>query len=211
MPSTTAMVNRALALIGARRIVSLEGTDATSQLIRDTLGDVRQGLLQSHPWPFATFPHELAREAAPMDVGPAYSYRKPQANNQHGGLMRTLGVFSDADLTMPAFGYVDAGPTLYADHPALWLLGLFDIQDPNQMSPLFREALSFKLASEYALPLSNSRAMHDDYAAEAESKLLRARAIADMEGPPVAVPPSTWEIARFGGSVGAPAVKFETG
>lgn len=203
MASTTALLNRALGLIGAKRLISLDDISASGQLVRDTYDDIRQGLLQAHNWPFATFLEQLAQEAAPPAYGLSYSFRKPQATAERGALLRTLGIFTEPTLQRWALGYVDAGPILFADQTPLYFQGLFDIVDPNKMAPLFREALTYKCASEWAVPLSNSRSAQQTYTAQHEAVLLRARALADMEGPPMPMVPSTWEMARFGmGGIG---------
>src|SRR3954451_20318867 len=113
MASTTALLNRALALIGAKRLISLDDNTAPGQLARDTYDEIRQSLLQAHNWPFATFLHELGKELAPPDFGRKFSFRKPQATDLHAELLRTLGVFTDPALTRWALGFIDAGPVIF--------------------------------------------------------------------------------------------------
>lgn len=202
MASITGILNRAFGFIGAGRVISIDDTAVRAQLARDTFDDIRQGLLQAHSWPFATFLHQLAKEQAVPPLGRAWTFRKPQANDEHAELLRTLGIFTDANTRCPAYGFIDAGQYVYADDAALYLHGIYDIVDPNRMSSLFREALAYKCASEWAVPLSNSRTRAVDAAGQCEAILLRARALADMEGAPTTFAPSSWETARFGGAGG---------
>ena len=200
MASTTSLLNRALRRIGAGRINSIDDDTDVGQLIRDTFPDVRQALLRSHPWPFASFRSRLARDVAESDIGYRYAYRKPEANDQHGEWLRTLGIFTDDAMRCPALRYRDANDLILSDETALVMWALHDIEDPNAMEANFREALAMKCAAEWALALSNSKSLHDTHMALAEQALARARGIAAMDGPPEPVPIGSWETSRHRGS-----------
>lgn len=205
MASTTSLLNRALIRVGAKRITSLEGTGDTEQLIRDTYDDIRQSLLRSHPWNFATFRSRLARDVATSAIGFLYAFRKPGAESSRGEWLRTVGVFSDDAMTCPA-RYRDQGGLILSDALALTMLSIHDVTDPDAMDPLFREALGLKLAAEYAIVLSNSKSMHDTYAQLHEAALARARGIGAMDNPPEPLPVSSWESERFGGAGGIASI-----
>jgi hypothetical protein len=117
MASSTGLINRALALLGAKRIISLDDTTAVGQLVRDTYDEIRQSLLQAHTWPFSTFLYQLGRETTPPLYGRAFAYRKPQATDQHGELLRTIGIFTDVDMKYWALRFIDLGPIVYSDWP----------------------------------------------------------------------------------------------
>ena len=197
MATQTGLINRALVRIGKQRIVSFEEQSASAQAVRDIWNDVRQSAIRSHPWNFAIRRTSLSPVDGTPPFGWDYRFRKPAAQNDHQGWLRTLGVWEDAGETVPA-DWDAEGPYILANVDLLYLRFVADITNVSNWDPLFAEALMLKLASELAVALANSNQMHDTYYAAAEKAFARARAVDGMDGKPIDLPMGTWETARFG-------------
>lgn len=197
MSTQTGLINRALVRIGKARIASFEEQSPSAQAVRDIWNDVRQSAIRAHPWNFAIRRTSLSPVDGTPPFGWTYRFRKPAAQNDHQGWLRTLGVYEDADeAVVPAW---DAeGPYILADVDLIYLRFVADITNVSNWDPLFAEALSLKLASELAVALANSSQLHDTLGQLAERAFARARAVDGMDGKPIDIPMGTWEQARFG-------------
>lgn len=197
MATQVGLINRALARIGEARIVQINEDSDRAQTIRDIWDDVRQAAIRSHPWNFAVRRAILAPvDGAPV-YGFSYRFRRPQADNDHQGWQRTLGVFDDADERVRAT-YRSEGPYLLADVTTLYMRFIADITNVNNWDSLFREAMMLKLAAELAIQLANSNSLRDSLQKEASAAFARARSVDGIDEPPDDIPMGTWEIARFG-------------
>src|SRR5687768_15522866 len=77
MPSDTDVVNVAMRLIGQSPIVSLSDGTANANTADDLYEAVRDDLLRSHPWNFATKRVQLARSATTPGFEFDYAYVLP--------------------------------------------------------------------------------------------------------------------------------------
>lgn len=195
MATQVGLINRALARIGEERIVSINDRSPRAQTIRDIWDDVRQAAIRSHPWNFAIRRAILA----PVDGAPVYGwgyrFRLPQADNDHQGWQRTLGVFEDEDELQRA-AYKAEGPYLLANVATLYLRFVADITNVNNWDSLFREAMMLKLGAELALALSNSGTIRDALRDEADRAFARARGVDAMDEAPLEIEVGSWEAAR---------------
>ncbi|MBT4890046.1 MAG: hypothetical protein HON65_10885, partial [Rhodospirillales bacterium] len=75
--SSIALCSRALIKIGAMSITSFEEGTAESEVAANLYSSVRDGLLSSHPWNFASAQVTLARLNADPIADYAYAYQLP--------------------------------------------------------------------------------------------------------------------------------------
>lgn len=198
MSSTTAIINRALARIGRQRITSLDDRTADADLIRELYPDIRQSIIRAHPWHWATRRLALAPGSlGDPSYGWAYRLPLPQVKAPYGAWLRTVGCWTDEAEECPAEYLQEAGAILSNDS-LLYARMIHDIEDPNRMDALFREALSLKLGYELAVALNNSNTQTEVLRKEAADALLRARSVEAIEKKPVVREAGSWETAHQG-------------
>jgi hypothetical protein len=201
MSSTIELINRALARIGEQRLESIEDTSDRAQRVRDLLTGCRQGLLHEHFWNFAVRRARLTAELPAPEFRWSYRMPKPNSTSTGGAWLRTLGVFEDEDEYTAAV-YQDEGRYLLTDHTTLYLRYIADVTNPLDQSAMFREALSYKLASELAVALASSPRMAEALAEMAVRLTRKAIAIDARDDRADQLRIDTWERSRFGGFSG---------
>ena len=77
MPAVTDIVNKSLRMIGATRITSLTDGSTNANAANDIYTEVRDELLRSHPWNFATKRAKLAQSATTPTFEFDYAYPLP--------------------------------------------------------------------------------------------------------------------------------------
>ena len=80
----------------------------------------------------------------------------------------------------------------------LWMTYIYDLTDPNDMSPTFREALACLLAKEAAITLAQSRPLWEAMDDDAKAAVRRARAVDSQSDLPRRMPVGSWSTARHG-------------
>ncbi len=194
MASETTIINTALRRLGDKPITDrLDGTPAAN--VADTLfDDVRDALLRAHPWNFATSRVQLIQSVTTPVYGYDYQYKLPT------DWLRTLAVHGN-DAGVGTLSYkmeqdTTDGAVIVSNANELWLRYVRRIIDPNIMIADFREALSYRLAADMALPITNSGTLRERLEAAFVAALRRARSIDGIEDFPDAMPDASWLAAR---------------
>lgn len=171
-----ALCSRALMKIGADPIASFEDGTAEAELAGALYPVLRDGLIASHPWNFATGQTSLARlEAVPV-ADYAYAYRLP------ADFLRALSV--GAGGSGRGVEYRIAERRLHADADAIVLTYVFRA-DESAFPPYFDLALIQRLAAEFCIPMTESTSRAEMLARLADMEFRRARLIdAQEETPP---------------------------
>ena len=172
MASEVGVINRALIELGQKRIVARTDTSTEAVTMDALFDDVRDTLLRSHQWNFATKRIKLARSANTPSHEFDYQYPVPS------DWLRTVEVSSsDAGGTDIRYkmGY-DATDTLVflCDATELWLTYIAQVTDVASWGPDFRTVLSYELAKAATITLKNSRALRDDFRRDAQAAWARA-------------------------------------
>lgn len=194
MASEVDIANSALRKIGAQPITSFdEGTD-NANVVDDQYPNVRDYLLRSHTWNFATKLKKLARSADTPAFEWDHQYPLPS------DWLRLVTV-SDNDAGHGTVRYEigyddDDGNVIFADVDELWIRYIARVTDPNRMSADFREVLSWALAREFAVSIAQSNTLSDRMDARFQSAFRRSRSTDGMEDYPKEFPASSWAAVR---------------
>lgn len=195
MPSDTDIANVSLRLIGQSAITSITDGSVNGNIIDDVYTELRDDLLSSHPWNFATKRVELARSATNPAFEFDYAYVLP------ADWLRTVSV-QDNDAgygtVLHRSEQVGGQLALVSSSDKIYLRYISRVTDPNLMSSDFRRALALALARDLAVPISSSNTMQAQYSAEHIRAMARARSSDAMGSSPEMRPRGSWANSRSG-------------
>jgi len=196
MPSEVDVANAALRLIGAARITSFTDGSDEANAIQDLYEELRDDLLRSHTWGFATKKVKLARSTTAPAYEFDYAYPLPS------GWLRTVAVH-DNDGGTGTFlyreGQISGQVALESDAEDVYLTYVSRETDPNLMATDFRKALEAALAAELSIDLASSNTLHEVMTKKAERLLAKARSADGMGSFPRQRPLGSWAMSRHGG------------
>jgi hypothetical protein len=156
--------NMALAKVGHSRINDLTDQNTAARQCNEAYPIIRDQLLEDHPWNFA----EKRYTCPLLDVTPPFEY------SYYYGLpadvARVLYLYNTAD----AFR-VEEGARLATNTAPCNILYTALVTDTNQFSPLFIEALYYKLAAHLAPVLSDNKALADSLEGKADRAIAKAK------------------------------------
>lgn len=145
MAGITEIVNIALARLGESPIQSLDEGTAPANAAKLLLDSARQSALRDYNWSFALRTQALARIAGePADF--RYAFALPH------GCLRAIRIRGGGTFTV-------RGKELHTDEASPVLEYVSDVRDANEFDSKFTEALTYKLASELAMPVKGSGEM----------------------------------------------------
>ncbi|HSV27967.1 MAG TPA: hypothetical protein VLL76_00370, partial [Candidatus Omnitrophota bacterium] len=166
--SAIALCSRALLKIGAATIASFDDGTAESEVAANLYPAVRDALLSSHPWNFATGQVTLPRLAAQPVADYAHAFQLP------ADFLRALS----AGVSGRGFGlsYRIAESRLHCDSDEVVLTYVFR---PDELSfpPFFDQALIARLAAEFCIPLTESTTRAEFLYRLSEDEFRRAKLI----------------------------------
>lgn len=195
MPAETDVINVGLRLIGHTPITSLSDGTQSANVAGDIYAELRDDMLRSHPWGFATRRARLAQLATAPAYEFDYAYALPS------DWLRTVSVSPNnagRGTMVYRLEIVDNQHALLASSDEVWLRYVARIADPNMMTSDFRRALAVSLARDMAIPLASSNTMRDQFAREAKSDMARARSADAMGSFPESRPRGSWATSRGG-------------
>lgn len=150
MANRIEIINTALARLGESPIQSLDEGTVAANMAKLLYPQARQDALREYSWAFATKHAVLVRyKEAPADF--SYSYALPQ------DCLRVVRILSDDP-------FVVRGDALCTNAPAVTLEYICDVDDETRFDSSFVKALSFKLASDLAIPVKGSNELMANYA-----------------------------------------------
>ena len=195
MPGETDVINVALGHIGATSIVSLTDGSESANRADKIYTEVRDSLLRSHPWNFATKRQKLAQSAtAPVF---AFDYAYPVPFNW----LRTISLHdNDAGFSTVLYRMeqVAGQNAIVTSSSEVWLRYVHRVTDPNLMTADFRTALEFVIARDLAIPLASSNTLRNDMSVEFKAAKAAARSSDSMDGFPEQRPRGSWATSRGG-------------
>lgn len=177
---------RALIKIGAAPLSAFSDPTAEAEVARSLYPPVRDALLSSHPWSFATAQSRLPRLANPPPSDFAFAYQLPP------GLLRALSAGSGG--VSRGVIYRITGAHLHSDAEEVVLSYIFRPAD-GAFPPYFDYLLIAQLAAEFCLPLTESTSRAGLLADFARMELVRARAT-DSQG--AGLPPALEDFTLIG-------------
>lgn len=191
MPSEVDLVNWALRRIGASRITSLTDGSKNANAANDIYEQIRDDLLASSEWNFATRRKKLAQDGTDPIYGYDHRYDLPS------DWIRTISVH-DNDAGTGTFDYREEEGHIVTSSDEVYMTYVARVTDPNKMPADFRSALAYELAKELALPVANSNTVFERMEKAALRAKGRAKATDAMGAPPQKRPRGTWVTSRSG-------------
>jgi hypothetical protein len=182
MTTSIKMASNALILLGEQVIQSLDDDTAASNLYDATY----ESLLSMEPWTFAMKEQDLSRNtAAPNDkTGFQYSFNLPS------DLIRIWQM-------MPHCNYVRIGNEIQSNESSLRLRYIYRVSE-SDLPAHFVKLVEYKLASEFAISVSedeNRAALFDN---KFKSQLNSARKIDAQGQPPVPIQDAPFNNPYYG-------------
>ncbi len=193
MPDETDLVNFGLRRIGASIITSLADGSPSANAANDVYTEIRDDLLRSHNWNFATKRLKLAQSSTTPIFEFDYGYPLPS------DWIRTVSVH-DNDAGHGTILYrmeqINGQNSIVTSSDEVWLRYVFRITDPNLMTADFRMALSYLIAGLLAIPLASSNTLSDRFQKKADSTIARARSSDALGSFPELRPRGSWASSR---------------
>lgn len=185
-PSETSIANAALVMLGERRINSLNDPVRTARIVSDRFDPVRDELLRSRPWAFATKRAELPEDAATPLFGFARQYTLPV------DCLRVLEVDAPID-----WRWRVEGRKLLTSCPApLAIAYTARVDDPREMDSLFRQAFAAHLAFDICEAITGSSEKLGQVSLRMQSLLAVSGTVSGQESAPRQVESGVWEQSR---------------
>lgn len=189
MSSDVSICNSALIKIGAKTITSLTEGSKSANVCNEQFTKLRDDLLRSHHWNFATKRVQLAQLTELPNFGFDHAYALPS------DWLRTVSVH-DNDDGIGTVGYRIEGTKIFTDADQIYLRYIVRVTDPNEMPSDFREALASLLAWEIAVPIAQSNTLSELMRQRFERTARRARSVDAIEDAPTSLPPGSWVTGR---------------
>lgn len=173
--TATDLCSRALIALGGRPIASFEEATVDAEIARHLYPSIRDGLLSSHPWRFATTQRALPRlpQAPSADYG--FSFQLPP------DFLRALSA-GPAEQGR-GLSYRISGRRLDAGVDDLTLTYIFR-PDESGFPPFFDLALIARLSADFCLPLTESTSRAQLLHQLAEAEFRRAKTIDSQQDEP---------------------------
>jgi len=191
--SEVAIANSCFRKIGVKQKIGTfdEGT-AAANFANDRYRELRDDLLRSHNWNFAIKRAKLAK----LSTGPTspsdWNYFQLPAD-----WIRTVGIFdNDAGISSGFEHFHEDDKKISAGREELWITYVYGVEDPNAMTPDFREALAYAMAVEGAIDLVGSRTLSETMEARFDRKVNQARGTDSMTDGPRFLPRGSWVSQR---------------
>lgn len=189
MASVVGICNSALIKLGATPVMSLNDGSKNANLCNAQFERLRDELLRSHVWNFASARRSLAQLAESPSFGFDYAYQLPS------DWLRTVSVHDD-DAGRGAVEYKIEGRRLLSNASGIHLRYIREVTDPNDMDAAFRETLAWKIAADLALPITQSTTTREQMTEGLRRALANARSVDAIEDFPEAFPESDWILER---------------
>lgn len=185
MSSKVSISNAALVRIGVNPITSLiENTDQ-ARLCNMLFNQSIDYLLQTYPWNFALVRGSLAQSA----TAPLYTYLYQYQLPTDPYCLQVIAMNPDSEFKIE-------GRMLLTDESAVDILYIKRVLDMNELSALFIEALTFYLAGQLCLPLTNNKGMADAMFTQHQIALQKARLRDAQEDTPKSMREVSWVACR---------------
>lgn len=173
--SDVALCARALIRIGAAPITSFSDNTAEGEIANALFGPVRDALLSSYSWSFASGQVALTQ----LETAPAadYSYAYQLPND----FLRAVS--AGANSKGRGLNYRLSNGQLHTDSDSVILTYIFR-PDEEEFPPYFDQALIARLAAEFTIPITESTSRGEAMFRLAEQEFERARQIDAQQDTP---------------------------
>lgn len=189
------IINYALRKVGEARITATTDGTNPANVANDLYDFVRDDLLRSHPWNFATKRVQLAQKTDTPVFEFDYAYALPS------DWLRTISVHdNDAGHGTILFReeYLVNQRCIITSSDAVYLRYVYRVEDAAQMDVSFKRALGLSLARDLAIPLASSSTLEDKLDREAQRAIAQARSSDALGAFPELRPRGSWAASRGG-------------
>lgn len=185
MADKTSIANRALSIIGSKRVSNIETTDTKpARVINEMYDEVRDAMLTLIPWNFAVKRTSLAPDGTAPSWGWTYAYTPP-ADFMSLYRIRYNPKYEFEDNKI----LTDEGTTLYIKY-------IYKQTNEAKFSPLFAEALGARLGYEICEIITQSNTKKAKAYQNYLVKLDEAARVDSLENPLEDVLQDEWVTAR---------------
>lgn len=189
MSSKVEIGNRALQLLGAKRIVSLTEDSRNARAINAAYEPVKKAELRKHTWGCATKRVQLAADATPPAFDRANYFTLP------ADYIRLLP--PDPEANYNTLDWVIEGKKIVTNDSApLNVRYIYDVTDPNEMDVLFREAFAARLAMELCEEITQSNSKMSTAMAKYDETINEAKRANAIEKASEKPPEDDWVTVR---------------
>lgn len=173
--SDIGLCSRALVKIGVHPITSFSDGTASSEIAGLLYAPLRDAVLSSYPWSFATGQVDLTRLSSAPEADYLYAYQLPN------DFLRAISAGYGA--RGRGVNFRIQGNVLHTNAETLTLTYIYRPEEAN-FPPYFDMALIARLAAEFCIPLTENVSRSDVMMKLSESEMLRARQIDAQQDSP---------------------------
>lgn len=173
--SDISICSKALSKLGVEGIVSFEDGTAEAEISSSLYELIRDGLLSSYPWTFATAQKKLPRLKDAPIADYKYAFLLP---NDYLRII-SAGVGSKG----MGVEYRISGNNLLTNHPSVVITYIYRVLEEN-FPAFFCDALTTKLAAEFCLSLMDDNSKANYLSKKAEEEIKTARLIDAQQSTP---------------------------
>lgn len=198
MASKVAIFNSALGHLGLDPVTSPDENNKRARIMNSQYEISRVALLRAYVWNFAKERLTLAADATDPTFGFDKRFLLPSR------ILKFIGVYDESELgyqvnyTGARLPHKIEGRYVLCDETVLRCFGVQDIADPTQFDPLFTYSLTWMLARDTSLALTNEADKFVKFDEQFRQSITAARTANAMEGTPEQITISEWEDARYG-------------
>lgn len=190
MSSPVEICNEALRRVGAATITTLDDDSTEARCCKAVYTSELEGIVDEYDWRFATTRLELAADVEAPAWGYAYAYTLPST------VIRVLSV-DDGSLTFQ-LEWQREGDQVLCDHAGpIYLQVIQRIDDTARFPPTFEKALSYAIAAEICMPLTQNHALWRDLVGLADKAVKVAQNRDGGQGRSRAATTNTLQTARY--------------
>lgn len=188
MPTDIEIASNALLLIGDNPISSFTEAGAGPQVAKNIYEETYKSVLAEHPWTFALKEQELSLLSQTPDAETFYS----KAYQMPVDLIRLWAI-------MPNSNYTIVGQYIYSNQSSLLARYVFEV-DETLLPAHFVKALEYRLASEFAISITESASMAEGFMRKYFNAVAMARSIDSQGHPQVPIIHSPFTDVRLSGA-----------
>ena len=187
MATSIDIVSNALLLVGDNPISSFDDPGAGAQVAAAIYPDTYTAVLSEHPWGFALKELQLSRLSAQPDPATNFQY----AFQLPSDLIRIWKIMDHSN-------YVIVGSLLYSNNKELLCRYIAQV-DETELPPHFVKALEYKLASDFAISVTEDSGRAKLYEQKYLRQVALARTIDSQSRPQVPIIDSPFVDVRLSG------------
>lgn len=185
MASIVSISNATLIKLGKSTINSIDDPTEEARACKAIFSQSLDTLLQQHPWNFAIHRDTLAVLSAAPEFEFLYKFQLPTDPY----CLQVVEVDSD-------YEYKIEGRLLFSDDDSIKLKYIKRIEDYNELSPMFIEALVFYMAAQLSVPLVDKVSVKDAMNADYKYFLYQAKLLDSSEDSAEAFTTGSWLTCR---------------